>query len=505
LNISKLNARTIANSHSDRPWALYTFVALATILIIRLISLYFNNTELFFDEAQYWLWGKEPAFGYFSKPPVLGWIIGVFTAVCGSDTEFCIRLPSPIIHTGTALLIYLAAERLFDQRTGFWSAITFVILPGITLSSTLISTDVPLLFFWAGALWAFLRLRDEANWQNTILLGLFLGAGLMSKYAMAYFLLCAVLHAVFYKPVRSTVFSKFFLAATIVAVLLLSPNLVWNFQNDFITAAHTGDNIGWDNGLRFPGNGAEFLGSQFGVFGPILFAFYLIAIVRFWREGWDNSQKLLVLFSLPVLLLIAFQGFINKAYANWAAVTYVAASILIADILVNRVPAVWNKISLAIHLFLFGGLSVAVAFSAPGILTLPGGAEPFARLQGARAMAQATGRQLDAGAYVAVIGPYRNITAQLVYYLRDRPEKVFAFNQGAAPNDHYELTRPYRGKPDGSVLLVSTSQDISQYEPFFKVITPIASTDVKFGNVRKLWFFKLQGLSTKNNNGRQEN
>ncbi|MCF6320649.1 MAG: glycosyltransferase family 39 protein [Rhizobiaceae bacterium] len=499
MNISQLHAGNITTSHSARPWAQYTLFALAAILLVRLVSLYFNTTELFFDEAQYWLWGKEPAFGYFSKPPVLGWTIAVFTAACGSDSEFCIRLPSPIIHTGTALLIFLGAARLFDQRTGFWSAITFVTLPGITLSSTLISTDVPLLFFWAGALWAFLRLSDKACWQNVLLLGFFLGAGLMSKYAMAYFFLCTVLFALFEKSARQTVFSRHFLAATLLALLVLTPNLLWNFQNSFITAAHTGDNIGWSNGLRFPGNGAEFLGSQFGVFGPILFAFYLIALVRFWREGWDSSQKFLVLFSLPVFLLIAFQGFINKAYANWAAVTYIAASILIADILVNRVPAIWNKISLTIHLFLFAGLSVAVAFSTPGLLTLPNGAEPFTRLQGARAMARATGKQLDSGSYVAVVGPYRNITAQLVYYLRERPQKVFAFSQNGRPNDHYELTRPYRGTPNGPLLLVSASEDVSQYLPYFSEITPVTKVEISSGNVRRLWFFKLQNY---NPNGR---
>ena len=468
------------------------FAALTIILLIRLVSLHFNTTALFFDEAQYWLWGKEPDFGYFSKPPLLGWTIGLFTYVCGSDSEFCVRLASPILHTGTAFLIFLAATHLFDEKTGFWAAIIYATLPGITLSSTLISTDVPLLLCWSGALWAFVRLHQHNNWSNALLLGFFIGAGLMAKYAMAYFFLCACLYAWVEKDGRKIVFKRKFLTASGVAMLILSPNLWWNLQHKFITASHTSDNIGWRGGVHFD-KAAEFVASQFGVFGPILFAIFLIALVRFVIEGLSRQQKLLVMFSFPVLVLIIFQALMSKAYANWAALTYVAATILVSDILVNRIPAFWHRASLFVHLFLFGALAVGVAYSAPGYLTLPNGREPFARLHGWREIAQASEGLLDDKKYAAVLGAHRHLTAELIYYLRNRPERVFAFHQSGQPNDHYELTRPYRGKPQGPVLLVSTSQNITKFAPFFNLISPVGTYEPSSGNIRKLWFFSLDG------------
>ncbi len=464
---------------------------IAIILIVRLVSLHFNTTALFFDEAQYWLWGKEPEFGYFSKPPVLGWTIALFTKICGSDSEFCVRLPSSIIHTGTAFLIFLTTARLFDARTGFWAAISFATLPGISLSSTLISTDVPLLFCWAGALWSFLRLKESMNWASAIPLGLFIGFGLMSKYAMAYFFLCALIYALMDKLARNTVFSLRFLTSTIIALIILSPNIAWNFQHQFITASHTGDNIGWRGSNLHLDKVAEFIGSQFGVFGPVLFAFFLIAMIRFVREGWTPEQKFLVIFSLPVLVLITFQALMSKAYANWAAVTYVAASILIADILINRVPPIWNRISLSIHIFLFMGLSIAVVYSAPGYLTLPNGKEPFERLQGWREIADETSKKLDEFEYSAVLSDHRHLTAELVYTLRNRSEKVFAFHQTNSPNDHYQMTRPYRGIPSGSILLVTRSQNIEKYSPYFQGITARGTTEISSGKIRKLWFYQL--------------
>ena len=78
---------------------------LAALTVIRLVALTLSDVDLFFDESQYWAWSREPAFGYFSKPPLLAWVIAVAEVVCGSS-EACIRAPSPILYLGTSLVTY---------------------------------------------------------------------------------------------------------------------------------------------------------------------------------------------------------------------------------------------------------------------------------------------------------------------------------------------------------------------------------------------------------------
>ena len=54
--------------------------------------------------------------------------------------------------------------------------------------------------------------------------------------------------------------------------VVLSPNLIWNLQNQFATLSATGDNIGWVKGQGTVGGlseAAEFVASQFVVFGPL--------------------------------------------------------------------------------------------------------------------------------------------------------------------------------------------------------------------------------------------
>jgi hypothetical protein len=73
----------------------------------------------------------EPAFGYYSKPPLIAWAIGLTTSLCGHG-EPCVRLASPLFYTATPVFIYLAAARLYDARIGFWAPLVSATPPGLS-------------------------------------------------------------------------------------------------------------------------------------------------------------------------------------------------------------------------------------------------------------------------------------------------------------------------------------------------------------------------------------
>src|SRR5256885_1354122 len=156
---------------------------LALLTVIRLAGLKFSFVDLFFDEAQYWAWSRELAFGYFSKPPLLAWTIAGAERVCGAS-EACIRAPAPLLYFGSSLLVYAIARVLYDARVAFFAALSTALAMGTAFSSRIISTDVPLLFFWALALLAYVKLLGGAPRWWAAVLGLALGLGLMAKYAM---------------------------------------------------------------------------------------------------------------------------------------------------------------------------------------------------------------------------------------------------------------------------------------------------------------------------------
>ena len=469
---------------------------MAALLVIRLVALRYNATDLFFDEAQYWSWSTEPAFGYYSKPPLIAWLIRLSTDACGLS-EFCVRLPSPLLHAATAFAIYGAAARLYDARTAFWAALAYATLPGVSFSAGLISTDVPLLLAWALALWAYVALGQGHSWLPALGLGLAIGIGLNAKYAMAYFFLCIAVDMVATPGRRHLLNDVRLWLGIALGLALIAPNLIWNAGNGFATFSHTADNAKWTGSLVHPVKALEFLASQFGVFGPILFASLGVIVVRAWKQGVPDADRLLLAFALPVLCLVTVQAFLSRAHANWAAVSYVAAVILVVATMVRDLSWGWLRASLALHVALLLGFAAANATA--GSVSLPAVGDPFARTLGWKDVAQETERFVaearQAGKpFEAVITDERALSAELLYYMRQEPTPVLAWRAGSRPTDHYEMTRPFTSSVRGRVLLVAMRRDPAEITGRFAQSALIASKTLPAGRSKRAYaFYDLAG------------
>ena len=126
------------------------FLQFACLLFgARLAALLFFAPDLFADEAQYWYWSRHLDFGYYSKPPAIAWAIAASTAVFG-DAEWAIRLPALLFYTMTAFWLYALAAKLYDSKTALFSALGFLLLPGVAVGSMVAATDALLLRYRGG-------------------------------------------------------------------------------------------------------------------------------------------------------------------------------------------------------------------------------------------------------------------------------------------------------------------------------------------------------------------
>ena len=471
------------------------------LLAIRFAALNWNATDLFFDEAQYWAWSEEPAFGYYSKPPLIAWLIGLATSVCGQSTA-CIRSPSPVVYALASFGVFIAAYQLYGARTAFLSALVFLTLPGVTLSSGIISTDVPLLAAWAFALAAFIALVKGAGWWAAIALGVAIGVGLNGKYAMAYFVLCAVIYGIANPGGRWIVVSPRFWLAIAIAAAMIVPNILWNLDNGFATFSHTADNANWQGDLGNPEKALEFFGAQFGVFGPVLFAGLLIICWRAWKAGLSEPDALLLAFAIPVILIVTTQAFISRAHANWAAVSYVAATVLVTATMVRDLSWRWLSASLALHTAVLAGLVGAVAVA--GQFALPGGADPFKRTLGWSELSTELDAKLETLApggqpVRAILTDRRAMSAELLYYLRDSGIDILAWRGPRPPKDHFALTRPFasaQNRPDPIVLVSQSPTPPETITAYFRSVTPIDTIEVTAGltGTRRAYLYRLEGF-----------
>ncbi|MBI1649390.1 ArnT family glycosyltransferase [Hyphomicrobium sulfonivorans] len=479
----------------DTNWFAVLLVGLAALLAMRLTALYANATDLFFDEAQYWAWSEVPALGYYSKPPLIAWIIGAATTACGNG-EACVRLPSPLLHTATAFAIFWLGRQLYDARVGALSALAFATLPGVSLSAGIISTDVPLLLCWALALVGFLLLLTSDRLWPAVLMGVAFGAGLNAKYAMIWFVVCIAVYLLFSSEKRGLLRDWRLYLALVIGATMIAPNLLWNYSNSFATFSHTADNANWGGSMLHPNKALEFFGAQFGVFGPILFGSLLVIAWRA-RKGAGDRERLLLSFSLPIIGFIVLQAFLSRAHANWAAPAYVAATVLVIATMVRDGAWGWLKASFAINIAVL--LLLAVGTVTAGRVALPLKTDPFARTLGWRQVAEATQAELAiaAGAgkpFAAVLSDDRAMTAELLYYMRDEPTPILAWRVGA-PHDHFEMTRPFTASTPAPVLLVRIGETPGAVADSFTSVEKIADRTLPAGEnaQRRVSFYSLAG------------
>lgn len=486
-----------------------TFAWVLALTVLRVAGLAATGLELHGDEAQYWTWAQRLDFGYFTKPPLIAWIIATTTAACG-DAEVCVRVSSPLLHAATAMALYALGRALRDARTGMWAAVLWITLPAVAFSSLIVSTDVPLLAFWTLAVLALRRTLDSrdlgrTSWAWAVTAGVAIGLGLLAKYAMAYAVIGLAIHLAFAPGDRWILRDRRGLLILALAAAVLAPNLIWNARHHFATVGHLGDNANLTGTLFHPEHAAEFLGQQFGVFGPVPFLVLLWRAVAWARGRASAAERYLLAFALPPLAVVLFQAFLSRANANWAVTAYPSAAVLVALWLTETArPRAWRLWTVGPHLV--ASLAFLFLVSAWPVLAPPYVSKGFARLTGWQTMAQQLRPILDRNLTLPVLMSDRMTMAALLYYLRDRLTEANGRDDGDArmpvwnwdwnhkPENHYELLDAYGPGSGDPVLLITDWPDPLPITEKFERAESISALSVtSFGRSKRLSVWRLSG------------
>ena len=176
------------------------------------------------------------------------------------------------------------------------------------------------------------------------LTGIVIGFALLSKYAAGYFLICASLWLM---SAHVSSYSKRFLCfvtLTIGSLIILSPNLIWNFDNGLVTIIHLSENANLNQPNYSFIELKKFCEAQFFVFGPLSLIFFFSGIFKF-----EKHSLFLLCFSVPILLFISIQAYIKEANANWAVAAYPAATLLVAGWLGNSSKQTLSAITIFVN------------------------------------------------------------------------------------------------------------------------------------------------------------
>lgn len=414
---------------------------LLLVTIIRSIAIFASPLELGVDEAQYWAWSQTPDFGYFTKPPLIAWIIGMSHALFGHDV-WAVRLPAPWLHFLTALILWRTASWMAGPTAGRWAAILWIGLPIISVGSFVISTDTPLLLALSIALLMIAGvLQNRLNpAYGMFICGVAVGIGFLAKYAAVYFLVGIVLWALWDRLTRKTntiTFWHLWLFGFGI-IIAASPNIIWNLMNDFPTVRHLGDNANIaKQSFDFAKTGG-FLLSQFGVAGPVTF-FLMLGILR--PPFSASTKRLMICLSLPILTLMTIQAFVSDANANWAVASYPALTVWLACWIAQTNSWRWGLLANGINASI---AIIVIGVSITGSLgALTPASDPLRRLRGWEALATDIRDALDKHDASLIVADRRATAALMGWHFYNENIAIMVHDADGIPSNHYERNHAF--------------------------------------------------------------
>jgi 4-amino-4-deoxy-L-arabinose transferase-like glycosyltransferase len=284
------------------PWLV---LGLATFAI----HLIFNaGYGIFRDELYFIVCGDRSAWGYVDQPPLIPFLASWSHALFGN---FLIgfRLIPALALSATVALSAVFARTLAGGRFAQWlTGLCVLFSPQFLAIGLLFTTDTFQPLTWLACGWFLVRLAQTGDERWWIPFGLVLGASLLSKYAIAFYVVVLGI-GLLATPERRSLKRPWLYAGALVGATLVLPNVLWQ-------QAH-----GWPflelgkaavNGKNVALSPVAFLVQQLLLIGPLA--------APVWVAGlWASSlrPKLAVYRAFPIAYVILFVFFIvshGKAY-----------------------------------------------------------------------------------------------------------------------------------------------------------------------------------------------
>jgi hypothetical protein len=220
--------------HTTRlsPWVI--FLALFNIT---LHWAFYNTLGFHRDELLYFSLGQHLSAGYASVPPFIGFMAWIMINTLGYSLLSARLLP--MIFSGVMVVVVACISRELKgkQYAQVLAAIAFIVAP-FNLRTYFLFMPVGFdFFFWSIVILILLRWINTANDRYLLLMGLAAGLGMLNKYLVAVEFL-AILLTFTVSSYRSMFTKKYFYFAILMALLVFSPNLIWQLKNNLPVLTH---------------------------------------------------------------------------------------------------------------------------------------------------------------------------------------------------------------------------------------------------------------------------
>lgn len=304
--------------------------------------------ELHFDEAQYWTWAQQLDWSYYSKGPLIAWLIALSTSLLGNG-EWQVRLPGWLMHGVFLVLVFYFAKDVWRSRAAAWWAVCIAATTPLYFTLSLVmTTDNLVLLFWTWGLWAMVRaltLDRAGAWYGA---GAAIGMGALTKLSIGLLPAFVGIALLFKREWRRHLASPQLWGGLALMLVCMAPVLFWNAMHDWVMLRHEVGHVSGDE----TGRPLEFIASQILALSPLM---VLLGVMTLRHLPPTSTQRLLWGLSIAWFGFFLFKSLESKVQANWAAPCYIGAIILLA----GHVP----NLSRAKKGMLYTGLASSVLLS----------------------------------------------------------------------------------------------------------------------------------------------
>ncbi len=412
--------------------------------LLKLLYLYHLKLPLSYDEAYYWDWSRILDWGYYSKPPMVAWLIKISTEIFGIS-EFAVRFPALVCNTLSLLFSYLLVDRYFERIKANYLVLTLAFLPILTVYSFIMTIDPPFILFWSIATYFFCLYLENSNYKNAILTGIFTGLGLLSKQTMFAFWILSLFYLIFFR--KNLILKKASLFLIFLPFLIYFPNLYWNYTHQFVMFKHTEHHFS-----RIGFSFEKFF--SFFIECLVIYSFFLLIFlykgIEYIKKRSFFSQTLnfLYILSFPLSLFFILISIYIRLNTNWI-MPFILSGFLFtfAYLKFDRNYKSFFYLNLIFIIL----ISSIILYSGFTYDKAPSLAQPlFTKFRGWKELAKEVEKFYKPN--IPIVVSHREIASSLAFYMKKHPY-IYVIKTQNFPENQYQIWRDDR-ELNGKIVLV---------------------------------------------------
>jgi 4-amino-4-deoxy-L-arabinose transferase-like glycosyltransferase len=451
----------------------------AYILIITLAffsAIYNAFLPLHGDEAYYWMWSQNLQEGYYDHPPFIAYMIYLTNFI--SEAEWGVRLVNVFSMSISALYIFKLTSLMFNEKVALNAVLIFSSIILVHAGYIITTPDSPLILFSSITLYYSYRAIFYGKTVDYALTGVLLGLMMLSKYTAILFVFSLLIFIVLKR--RDVLLKANFYLAIILSIIVISPMLFWNYQNDWISFSFQLGHGTTDSFKIYPHLFTDFVAGQFGIFSPVFAGVLFYFLIK--NKLYYKNDKLffLALSTIVIILFFTYKSLYTRMALNYSAPAYISGAILTAYMFEHYKLVKLFKI----------GLMIAIIFTVLGRFGFLFYLEVVQdRMYGNKEAVQLLQTHVKEGD--SFYGDHLTIAAYLKYYLKGHPQTDVApksrFSQ-------YDMWRENDYLKNGLVL--TRDPEIQRLEALYNDVKLVDTLTVNKGitKTKTLYIYRVSNV-----------